>query len=314
MSSLKVKDWKDWEDISRYIMQYIIKTKHRVNVNYERYGSQGQKQHGVDLISMDPVAKFIVAQCKHLSGNLTWKTIACELKKTDKYPNKISEYIVLTTGKRDTSVQDALNSYGGVYIRPDKEKFTVRVMYFDEFNVWNIIPINLLQRFFPDIISQLSESALIKNSDREYIESLTTLKNFIPKVITEDDINWLETWSFSKGYVEEKHYIKFHALYIEHARTITALSNNKNLLSQGDRISITKTLPAGETFYYALNLFVKSVYDFSIAHTLENETPILWVKDLSSVMKNRIVNQWQSNAIYLAKTYRELILGEPENM
>ncbi|MCG3724104.1 hypothetical protein [Vibrio cincinnatiensis] len=314
MSSLRVKNWQDWEDICKYLMSYLVKEKMGVNVTYTNYGSPGQNQHGVDLIPIELSAPAVVAQCKHVLGNLTWKTIEDELKKTDTYPNTISHYIVLTTGNRDTSVQNALNNGGGVYTRPNEQQIKVHVLYFDQFDVQNIIPINMLQRFFPDIFKEVQQSSFMSSSNSDYIESLTVLRNYIPQVLTMVELNWLECWPFSKGFVVEQHYNKFYDLYIEYHRTINALDGIQDWLNQGHRVNIAKSLPAGEKFYYALGLFVNSVSNHIIGRTLDDGTSILWIGDLPSAEQPKIASQWQSNANYLAQTYRQLILGESTDM
>lgn len=316
MSSLRVKNWHDWEDICKYLMTHLVKEKMSIDVAYTNYGSPGQKQHGVDLIPAEVSAPAVVAQCKHVLGNLTWRTVEAELNKTDNYPNPISHYIVLTTGSRDTSVQNALNNDGGVYTRPDNQQFGVHVFYFDQFDVQNIIPINALQRFFPDVFQILPQGGFTNNSTSDYIESLTILRDYISQVITMTDLDWLECWDFSKGFVAEQDYNKFYDLYLEHDRTLLALELNgiQDWLTQGGRINIAKSLPAGERFYNALGSFVRSVSDQIIGHTLEDGTPILWLGNLPGASQNKIVNQWQSNANYLAQTYRQFILGESTDM
>lgn len=314
MSSLRVKNWQDWEDICKYLMEHIVKEKCNINVAYTNYGSSGQIQHGVDLIPMTPFSPAVVAQCKHVSGNLTWKTIKDELKKTDSYPNPISHYVVLTTGNCDTSVQNALNNGGGLYTRPDKTQFNVHVFYFNQFNIRDIIPQKALQRFFPDIFTVLPQSDFMNHSNDDYIKSLTVLRSYIPQIITIADLNWLECWPFSKGCVVENDYNKFYDLYLEYTHTILALNGPQEWLYQGGRIHIAKSLPAGKDFYQALELFVNSVSNSIIGHTLDDGTSILWINDLSKTEQPKIVNEWKSNANYLAQTYRQLILGESINM
>ncbi len=311
MSSLRVNSWQDWEDICKYLMPHFVKDKMGVNVTYVNYGSRGQNQHGVDLIPSEPSAPAVVAQCKHILGNLTWKTIEAELKKTDTYPNPITNYCVLTTGNRDTSVQNALSQCGGVYTRPNNQQFLVHVLYFDQFNVLDIIPNSALQRFFPGVFSAIPQTGFMNNSNGEYIESLTVLKSYIPQVITMCDLDWLECWNFSKGFVVEPQYNKFYDLYIEHDRTQHALNGIPDWLNQGNRIAIAKSLLAGEQFYNALEKFVTSVSNNIIGHTLEDGSSILQVGNLPITNKNKIVNQWQSNAYHLAQIYRQYILGEP---
>lgn len=309
MNSLKVQNWQDWEDICKYYMQYLIKKRFDVDIKYVGYGSRGQKQHGIDIIPSAPKTYPIVAQCKHISGKLEWKTIEAELKKTDQYPNEISNYFVITTGTRDTSVQNALNAGSGIYFRPNNKSFNVHVLYFEDFTVQDFIPEFALNRFFPDVFNLARtsrESHEARNS--RYIESLEVLKTFIPTIITRNDLNWLERWDFSSGFVIESDYGKFKDLYIEYNRTLTALAGIPDWLHENNRDKIAKSLLAGDKSFDALTEFVNSISNNVIGANIDGNSVLLIDERFNSI-KLKTTNEWTMHANYLAQIYRQYILG-----
>lgn len=313
MNNLNVNTWQDWEDICKYLMQHIVRNMLQVNVTYVNYGSFGQKQHGVDLVPSNAGSPAVVAQCKHVLGVLPWNKIEEELEKTDSFPGTINHYCVLTTGNRDVNTHDALNNSNGIYIRPNNEKFKVHVFYWDDFsfeNIKAIIPSQEFSRFFPSIFPALAVQDN-NEANRNYIASLDTLKEFIPTKIMLEDLKWLESWDFSRGYVVESDYSKFADLWLEHNRTLVALDKLPVWLHQGERTLIAKSLLAGRNFYSALGEFVKAINNSVIGSSLPDGTQILGVFDLPLDERNYAATQWNQTAIDLAQIYRQDILGSP---
>lgn len=310
MNNLKVRNWQDWEEICKYLIQHKVKEKLDADVQYVNYGFQGQKQHGIDLIPSPPSSLSVVVQCKHIEGCLTWNTVEAEMKKTDGYPNSIKHYCILTTGNRHTSVQNILNNHGYTYTRPNGEQYKLHILYWDDFNPQEIIPSNELSSFFPSVFTtQNQKTQNISTSD--YLAAVSALKEFIPKVITAKNLIWLENWDFSCGYVVESDYSPFVDLYFEHNRTVLGLNGSYEFLHTGDRIELARTLPAGERFFNALGEFHKSIYG-EIIGVGWGDGRILSIKDLSESSQQRIIFRWQSSAASLAQVYRYDVLGESQ--
>ena len=306
MNNLKVNNWQDWEEICKSLMSYLVKKNHNIHVQYVNYGSPGQKQHGVDIIPNNSSAPSIVAQCKLIQGLLTWDVISAEMDKTNKYPGSIDRYCRLTTGKRDTLVQDRLNQ-GFTYRRPNGTEYVVSVFYWDEISPKDIIPLHVLHDFFPELFP-LNNPVL----NNEYLLSLVHLKKYIPTIITSKDLHWLENWNFSCGYIIEHDYQPFDDLYIEHDRTNHGLNGISEWLHTNSRAEIAKTLPAANRFFNALSEFRKSINSDVAGKTNKNGIWILSIEDYSSFDQQRITTQWKHNARYLAEVYRQDIMGESQ--
>jgi len=139
---------------------------------------------------------------------------------------------------------------------------------------------------------------------------VSSLKEYIPKVITSKNISWLESWNFSCGYLIERDYLPFENLYIEHDRTVLGLNKIPEWLLTGDRIEIAKSLPAGQRFFSVLGEFRNSINQHIIGSRLNDGTQILSVTDLPN--KQKIISQWKSKAEYFSQVYRQDILGQAE--
>ena len=92
--------WDDFQSLCVDIWKKIWD-----NPNVESYGTQGQKQNGVDIILfIDGEVRAI--QCKQTTKKLTESIVSNEIDKAKKFPEKLSEYVIATTAKKDARLQD----------------------------------------------------------------------------------------------------------------------------------------------------------------------------------------------------------------
>ena len=100
----------------------------KLKIPLQIYGRLGQSQHGIDLYGLIPhdtalwntdlrrlvqdknlARKYIVIQCKsRLEGPLTYETIKDDYEKTCGLEFEVGIFIVVTSAKRDTNLQDKL--------------------------------------------------------------------------------------------------------------------------------------------------------------------------------------------------------------
>lgn len=113
--------WEDFEDICADIWTEVWGDR-----NLQRYGRQGQAQHGVDFFGTDKFGAICAAQCKGKQNwptkKLTVKEIDDEVQKAKSFPRALSEYIILTTAANDGPIQDHVsaindNSSNGIDFR-----------------------------------------------------------------------------------------------------------------------------------------------------------------------------------------------------
>jgi hypothetical protein len=311
MMGLKVKNWQDWEKLCCYFLQDIVHKRFDVQIQYQSYGSRGQSQFGIDLIPSTPLPSVaVVGQCKLTETSFTWKMVLDELKKTDSYQNSIEHYFLLTTANPHTTVQDVQHRGSYFHQRNDGTKFQVHVRYWDNNQNLNFVPSEVLKDIFPEVWRTFERSASTGTYHLDLVDAIPKFKSYIQRVITLDDLFWLENWDFSKAYVLEKNFATFFDLFIEHDRTVTALKGIPDWLLVGDRSELAKGLPAGKRFYNALGYFRSAIGSHITGDSLPTGERTLSLKGLPNSFVTKTTNEWKSTAEHLAKVYREDVLGE----
>lgn len=76
------------------------------NASVQRFGRNGQAQHGVDVLITRADGTADGYQCKHVQS-LDEATVLAEAAKARAFPGGLSRYIIYSTTPRDTSVQIA---------------------------------------------------------------------------------------------------------------------------------------------------------------------------------------------------------------
>lgn len=96
---------------------------------FEQYGHTGQRQSGIDLFCK---SFSVCVQCKNYQGSDANKRLLSEVKKDflsayHKFGNKMTKYVLATTVRRDTHVQDLVSELSEEY------SFDIRVMFWEDF-------------------------------------------------------------------------------------------------------------------------------------------------------------------------------------
>lgn len=290
-------------------MQDIVQKKFDEQIQYRSYGSKGQSQFGIDLVPSKH-SFSVVGQCKLAETSFTWKMVLEELKKTDSYPNSIHQYILLTTANPHTTVQDVEHRGPYYHQRKDGTKFQVHVRYWERMDSLDFVPRKILKDIFPEAFSLAERPASTGPSSIEVLNAIPKFKEYIQRSITTTDLEWLETWNFSHGYLLQKNYDPFQNLYIEHDRAVTALNGIPSWLYVRGCSELATALPAGERFFNALSCFRNAIYSHTIGDSLPNGERTLSLKDLPDQFVAKMTINWKSTAAHLAQVYREDVLGE----
>lgn len=311
MKGLKIENWKDWEDLCCFFMEDMAK-QNGYSVKYQSYGSQGQSQHGVDLV---PVKSNLplVGQCKLRETQFKWQDVLNEVAKTDSYPGEIRCYVLFTTANKHTTIIDVQNK-GGVYYhtRRDDSKFSVHVRNWADYDLLKLkcVPQDVLRRIFPHAFS-LAEAAQSLSAD-EYISSLKALQSYVPTRINKSDLAWLENFDFTQGWVSERAYDQFRNLHWDVLEVESALENgNAHVLARSGYPEIKASLLAGKEFYSALKEFTVSIREVTAGSgPIGTPHSVLTIRDLLGWESK--AHEFHRNARYLAQVYRKFVLGEPE--
>lgn len=92
-----------------------------------RYGGNGQKQHGVDVLVREQDGQFVGIQCKLTVGRLAIGTVKAEVAKAEKFSPPLRHYVLATTAPSNAVLQSKVAAL------PQK-KFSVEVWSWDEIN------------------------------------------------------------------------------------------------------------------------------------------------------------------------------------
>ncbi|EKN3610711.1 hypothetical protein ABEH48_000217 [Yersinia enterocolitica] len=302
MRNLNFRSATDFEDFCCWWMSEIVSKSVGKGVQFTCFGSPGQAQGGVDIISWPINTLSVVAQCKWYSRPFTLENLEVELKKTDDYPNPIQDYFLLTTANPHTSIQNAMPDGYLTHTRKDDTSFKVHIRYWSQLENIDFLPVFARQRYFPEI----QFTSVTQPNPKVMGEQFAHLKQLLEKKLPVAHLGWLETWDFSIGYIISTDFDPFNELVYEYNLVKFSFDKGDNVfLDTPLRLKIYQCLPAGSGFFQALVAFRDSVSKFIIGASI-NGTQSLSVLDQPN--RHTIVQQWISNAEYLAKTYRAIAL------
>ena len=116
-----------FEDFCLALLQDVRSLPHLA-----RYGRRGERQHGVDLVDLSGSTPLFAAQCKHHESSkaLPASEVEKEVKKALTFPEKIGEYVVLTTGKKTTATQRAVRRINAEHA--DRGLFLVKLLTWED--------------------------------------------------------------------------------------------------------------------------------------------------------------------------------------
>jgi hypothetical protein len=125
----KPRDWNTLEDI----VADTFSRKFR-SYNLQRYGRQGQPQHGVDVVGFTN-AKLLGIQCKHHpTGNIPISEIDIEITRAESFRPRLDELVIATSADRDVTAHNHILQLS----EPRKEagKFPVSIMFWSDIYNW----------------------------------------------------------------------------------------------------------------------------------------------------------------------------------
>ena len=278
----------------------------RYDVQFRRYGGNGQRQHGIDIFPA--VGGYSVFGQAKFVNQLNSTDVTAELSKTDSFPEPIGCYVIFTTANRHTSINHH-QFHGTQHKRLDGSIFPVHVVYWGEISDISFIPQDVCKRIFPSAF-QVARSAL---TPQQMADSIATLQNIVPSYFRSDFLDWLETWDFSCGYIPSVHYDAVDNLYIELDRVGWGMKGVNDFLYAQGRIDLSRALPAGDAFFYALTEFRDSIYNyiaFVRGQDGQGYVTLQGMDGRGATDFPKITEQWSMRARHLANMYREKILGQ----
>ena len=172
-------NWQDFETLCCDLWRSIWK-----DPNTKKHGRQGQSQQGVDIYGKpDQGECWAGVQCKgkdsYDNKTLTEKEVKAEVRKAKSFDPKLSQFIIATTGKKDTKIERLARKITDKHQK--KNLFSV--------DVWGWEDIIGQLAGFPDLI-EIHYSGLSQNT-KAIREDLDEIKETQQKMLENTDVKTL---------------------------------------------------------------------------------------------------------------------------
>ncbi len=154
------ESWDEFEDIVSDIIQIAWKDPFSI-----RNGRLGQRQDGVDIYGKPHYlnGKYAGVQCKN--KEISKKEVEEEIIKAEKFKPSLEEYIIATTSKRDSSIQEDVRLIDEE--RTSEKKFSVRVLFWEDICLKLAESEELMIKHFPQFMNRTSSIERIKRKIME---------------------------------------------------------------------------------------------------------------------------------------------------
>lgn len=168
-----LSNWQDFEELTVGFFEEV----HGV-FQPQRYGLQGQPQHGVDVVGQSGGGEWLAAQCKRLKdkgagrhrtgGAISEQLVRAEIAKADGFSGKIDRYLLVTTGSTQPEIQTLAQHMTAE--RKLRGLFAVNVLFWEDFNRSLNRNWQLRERFHFKLLPQQTS----EESDREILELIAS--------------------------------------------------------------------------------------------------------------------------------------------
>lgn len=171
----KPRDWTAFEDI----VGDVFARKYQ-NLNLQRYGRNGQQQHGVDIAGLTSRG-LLGVQCKHHSqGNIPVREINDEVEKSEDFTPRLDEFVIATSADRDEKSHGHV--LGIAQQREEVGQYPVSIKYWDDICDWLVEYPDLVYKHFTKFYPQ-------RELEHLYLSSLLEVhRETIHWPFTEDEL------------------------------------------------------------------------------------------------------------------------------
>lgn len=143
----KPRDWNAFEDI----VCDVFARKYQ-NLNLQRYGRSGQRQHGVDIAGLTNQG-LLGVQCKHHPQvNIPISEIDDEVKKSEGFTPRLDEYVIATSADRDERSRGHVLNIAEQ--REEAGQYPVSIKYWDDICDWLVEYPDLVYKHFTKFYPQ----------------------------------------------------------------------------------------------------------------------------------------------------------------
>ena len=171
-------NWQDFETLCCDLWRSIWK-----DPNTQKNGRQGQPQHGVDICGRPNQGdSWAGVQCKgkdnYTNKSLTEKEVKSEVEKAKSFEPKLSQFIIATTGPKDTKIEELARKITQEHLR--NSLFSVHIWgWGDVVNRLEDFP-DLINKHYPGLSLNTKafkkETDEIKETTQEILKSIADVK------------------------------------------------------------------------------------------------------------------------------------------
>lgn len=197
-------NWADFQSL----MLNIAKMKYHPDNTFE-YGSQGQEQSGIDILTTDFDNNQIGIQCKQTINKITTGIIDKEIKKVISDNLPIKRYIIATTQRRDTKLQSYIININTKNLYP----FNIEILFWDDINVLLNTSDQIITQFYSEFAKNFGV-----NDMKNHLEMLS--KAFDRPAFIDDFMYELNYQDFGKALSNTMAFLKTGYLYDNYQNNI----------------------------------------------------------------------------------------------
>ena len=119
--------------------------------DFERNGTRGQRQNGVDIIGDDGTSRIAGIQCRNLEKKTTYAMVATAVKDAEIFKPTLEVFYYACVGKRDAKLQAQVRELSSA--RKKAGRFTVGLLFWPD--IWNDLSLDPRQvaKFFPQFVA-----------------------------------------------------------------------------------------------------------------------------------------------------------------
>ena len=136
---------------------------------FERNGTRGQRQDGIDVVGHDDTSRLVGIQCRNLEKKPSLKLVQAAIADAEKFKD-LEAFYYACSSKRDAKLQSEVRAIS--IARKKAGKFAVGMLFWSD--LWNDLALDPRQvaKFFPQFVAFDSLPDGIKPGVREKLQTL----------------------------------------------------------------------------------------------------------------------------------------------
>lgn len=247
----KSRSAEEFEDICTDV---LIK---EYNNRFTRYGTNGQKQDGIDIYGSDINGNCIVAQCKNYFSPKSAKNLVKKIKEDiqsamNQTTFKIDEFVAMTSMDKDKNIQNAITSISS--------SFNIELWFWEDIQKIVCSDNSILYKYYPQFKNSMKMPI---NKINELISALNTMSK-----IAKSFNNNLKEYRLAYNLENDKQIYNYCLSMFNSCIKVNKIINKwyLQIVSMGLLKKINKVIESMPEFYSAYNDPIGS----NLVYTVDN--------------------------------------------